>query len=351
MTDKTNHKCRYGDFLKEGFQVVLINLLIGFFLTIIELGQGLIINLVFAQFIGLSIFAFVKSALFFADKTPALHKYLLLAFAILAGVLVGLIIGSLVTDYNGIKFILENQAFTVKIFIFSLAAGLIVSNFFISRRNLNLAHNRAQNEKILRLAQEKEALQAELKMLQAQIEPHFLFNTLSNIHSLIQTDITRAEKMLLNLTDFLRSTLTRSRKAKITLSEEMEIVKTYLEIQQIRMGKRLQFQLTIDPQVSDISIPPMLIQPLVENSIQHGLESNVEGGKIVINARKQNNKVIICVIDNGRGFTDYHSNGIGLSNIRTRLQLLFGQSGKLLLEENPQHGVIATLEIPYETTD
>lgn len=346
--ETTIYKHTYGDLFKEGFQVVLINLLIGFFLTIIELGQGLVINLLFAQFIGLSIFCFVKIALFLGEKTSPFFKYLLLALGILIGVLLGLIIGSLVTDYNGIEFILANTAFTLEIFIFSLAAGVIVSNFFISRRNLIDAHNTAQEEKILRLAREKEALQAKLKVLQAQIEPHFLFNTLSNIHSLMQTDLETAEKMLLNLTAFLRVTLARSRKTKITLGEEMEIIRTYLEIQQIRMGKRLQFHFNVEKQVCDFPIPPMLIQPLVENSIQHGLESKVEGGEISIKAFKQENHMIIQVTDNGCGFTDYHSNGIGLSNIKNRLQLFFGGSSRLLLEENHPQGVIATVEIPYD---
>ena len=176
------------DLIKEGFLVVVINCLIGLFITTLEIGQGLLNNLVFAQCIGLSIFLGVKLVLHFTKQQTAFIQHLSVTAAIIAGVTTGLLAGSVLCDFNGLAFILENKAFSLKIVIFSLAAGLIVSYFFISRRNLIQAHDKAQQEKILRLAQEKETLQAELQIVQAQIEPHFLFNTLSTIHSLIGTD-------------------------------------------------------------------------------------------------------------------------------------------------------------------
>ncbi len=336
------------ELVKEACLVILINILIGLFITILEIGKGFIYNLIFAQCIGLSIFFLVKVALHFGEGHRQFVQYLYVATAIVTGVVSGLILGSFLCNFDGVAFIRENRIFSLKIIIFSLAAGLVVSIFFISRRNLIRASEIAQQEKILRLAQEKETLQAELKTMQAQIEPHFLFNTLSTIHSLIGTDSEKAEEMLLNLTDFLRVTLARTRKTRITLNDELEIVRTYLDIQKTRMGGRLNYHLNIDGELASYPIPPLLIQPLVENSIRHGLEPQVGGGSIEIKARRHDNRVLITVIDDGCGFTDCHTNGVGLTNIQNRLHLFFGESSKLQLEEKQPYGIKAIITMPYE---
>ena len=334
--------------IKAAGQVVLINLLIGLFVTMINLGKGLMDNLLFSQLIGLSTFAWVRLILFFDKKKPLPFKKLLLTLAIIFGALQGLALGCWAVGYDTLEFFQANRVFILKILIFSLVAGTVVSNFFISRWNLVNAHQQAQEEKIRRLDMEKEILQAELKTLQAQIEPHFLFNTLSNIQSLLRSDQNRAEKMLLMLTDFLRATLKRTRQSMIPLGEEIRIVTAYLKIQQMRMGERLEVSVQLDPRITKIPIPPLLIQPLVENCVRHGIEPQPGHGSITLDGSLHDQTIRIRVMDNGVGFTNCHTDGMGLNNIRNRLRLVYGQSGRLILNENSPHGVIALLEFPCE---
>ncbi len=331
------------DAYKTGIQVILINFFIGFFINAIGFTQGLATNLIFSQCVGLSIFAFVQATLLFSKDFSVLVKFVFINIAILSGTCIGFMLANLITGQNELgKYFFEKWE---EVF-FSLVAGIVVSNYFIARISLQDAQNKTQKEKLLRLAQEKSTLQAEFKILQAQIEPHFLVNTLSNIHSLMLVDVEMAESMLLSLTDFLHLTLSRIQKTNIPLSEELAISQAYLDIQQIRMGKRLQFHFKVDKQANDYSIPPMLIQPLVENSIKHGLEPMVNGGELSVEVVLLENKMCIKVIDNGCGFNNCCSPGIGLSNIKERLQIMYGRSAQLLLEENDPQGVTAIVDIP-----
>jgi LytS/YehU family sensor histidine kinase len=203
-----------------------------------------------------------------------------------------------------------------------------------------------KEEKTRSTDMEKENLSANLKVLQAQIEPHFLFNTLSNILSLIDTKPDKGKAMLLDLTNYLRTSLSRTLPEKTTLSQEISMIKAYLDIQKIRMDERLSYKIDVPNDLMQHSFPPMLLQPLVENAIKHGLEPKVEGGEIVIRATQENNLLKIEVADTGLGFSDFDKPRVGIANVRERLGLLFGEKGRLIIEENKPHGVRAIIEVP-----
>ena len=194
---------------------------------------------------------------------------------------------------------------------------------------------------------EKREIEAHLKLLQAQIEPHFLFNTLANVSSLIDGNPELAKALLERLDDWLRVALVRTRGQSTTLGDEIDMLENYLEIMKIRFGDRLRWHIAASVEASASAFPPMLLQPLVENAVRHGIEPKVGGGQIGIFAQIDNGTLRIKVSDNGMGLApDAESAGVGLSNVRARLETLYGGAGKLTLRGNDDGGVTATLTLP-----
>jgi sensor histidine kinase YesM len=154
--------------------------------------------------------------------------------------------------------------------------------------------------------------------------------------------------MLDDLIRYLRASLSRTREKATTLAQEMELVRAYMNIYKVRMGDRLRYRIEIPDQLKDRPFPPMLIQPLVENAIRHGLEPKIDGGEISILAQEKEDILRLAVSDTGVGFDEKSVSGIGLSNIRERLQTLFEGRGRLVLEENAPSGLKAILEVPNE---
>ncbi len=202
---------------------------------------------------------------------------------------------------------------------------------------------RLAKENLKTVSTQKQALQAQLRLLQAQIEPHFLFNTLANIQSLIQSSPAQATHMLDGLILYLRQSLTTSRTTRCTLEVELQLVQRYLELIKIRMGERLQFQIDVPAAVLPVTFAPLLLQPLVENAIRHALEPKVEGGFLNIVARELADGYIeVQVRDNGLGFKPSGGEGVGLSNVRERLALIFeGDAIFTIVDANP--GTTATI--------
>jgi len=200
------------------------------------------------------------------------------------------------------------------------------------------------------MASEAAAAEARLKLLQAQIEPHFLFNTLANLQALIGVDPARAQEMLRHLDGYLRATLATTRNDRGTLAEEFALLKSYLEILVIRMGQRLAFELDLPQALADAKLPPMLLQPLVENAIRHGLEPKVEGGVVRVSAREEKKQVVLMVEDTGRGFGngDSAGTGIGLAHVKERLAAVYGGAASVQTSDNPGGGVRVTLRIPTQ---
>jgi histidine kinase/histidine kinase/DNA gyrase B/HSP90-like ATPase len=195
----------------------------------------------------------------------------------------------------------------------------------------------------------RQLAEARLKTMQAQVEPHFLFNTLASVDYLIETDPARASRMQKNLIQYLRAAVPQMRQASSTLGQEMALCRSYLEILKMRMDDRLQFTITMPAGLSTAAFPPMMLQTLVENSIKHGLEPKPEGGVLNLNADVVDGNLRVAVSDTGLGFGAATSSGggVGLSNIRERLQALFGARSRLTIEANSPSGTIATIVVPY----
>ena len=189
-------------------------------------------------------------------------------------------------------------------------------------------------------------MQANLRALQAQIEPHFLFNTLANVVGLIHPQPDKAKLMLEQFIVYLRATLSATREEHSTLGSEFEMMKNFLAILQIRMGDRLQVRFDLPGDLSEVPVPPMLMQPLVENAIKHGLEPKIEGGEITLSVKRSGEKIAITIADTGLGFQDSTSNGIGLKNVRERVRQLYGDAGSLVIEDNMPCGTRITISIP-----
>jgi LytS/YehU family sensor histidine kinase len=201
-------------------------------------------------------------------------------------------------------------------------------------------------------AAQRQAVEAQLQLLQAQLEPHMLFNTLANLHALIAADPARAQDMLAHLIAFLRATLSATRIPAHPLSEEFTRVADYLALMQIRMGPRLQVSLDLPEDLSTLPVPPMLLQPLVENAIQHGLEPSRQGGQLTVRARHDGENLILSVDDTGRGLQAANlarrgTAGFGLSCVRDRLQSLYGGTASLSLTPQPAGtGTHVSLRLP-----
>jgi hypothetical protein len=187
---------------------------------------------------------------------------------------------------------------------------------------------------------------AELAALQAQIEPHFLFNTLAHVQSAIDEDPTLGKAVLEHLIRYLRGTLRRSRRSFHALGEELELIESLLAIAATRLGARLRYRIVVAESLSNASMPPLLLQPLVENAIKHGVEAAIEGGEILVQAEKVEDVLVLTVRDTGAGFADAAPEGVGLSNVRARLSSLYGDQGRLTLLRNHPRGLSAELRLP-----
>ncbi len=194
---------------------------------------------------------------------------------------------------------------------------------------------------------QRQASDAQLRSLQAQIEPHFLFNTLANVVSLIDAAPDKARLMLERLIDLLRASLAASRSDRTTLGQEAALVAAYLDILSIRMGERLDYSIEVPDHLAGARIPPLSLQPLVENAIKHGLEPKVDGGRVRLVARGADGALQLDVEDDGLGFSPSSASGVGLSNLRDRLASLYGEQARLVIEEIAG-GTRVRLTIPQE---
>ena len=191
--------------------------------------------------------------------------------------------------------------------------------------------------------------EAQLRLLQGQIEPHFLFNTLANVQSLIDFDPERAKLMLERFTDYLRASLGQLRGDATTLAQEFAMLEAYLGLMQLRMGERLRVRLALPADLGGIELPPLLLQPLVENAIHHGLEPKVGGGEIVVSARREAGALVIDVEDDGQGLDGPQrrsGNGVALANIRARLAARWGAAATLALQPRDGGGTRSRIQLP-----
>jgi sensor histidine kinase YesM len=326
---------------------ILISTLIAVFLTFTGITtKSFIMNLIVSQSFGISFCSIIMLLLWILKPEKMSSLVFIVGMGIVAGTLIGLQIGSFVLHWFFSITLKPPGKSLLQIFILAVTFGSITTYFFYSKARIRISNEVIQEEKIKRLSSEKEALEANLRLLQAQVEPHFLFNTLSNVLSLIDTDPANGKVMLLDLIHYLRTSLSRTFPDSITLEQEIDMIKAYLNIQKIRMGERLRFRIELPDAVRHHPFPPMLLQPLVENAVKHGLEPKMEGGEIVIKVTGEANLIRIEVADTGYGFSSFQNTGVGIGNVRERMKLLYGEKGRFMLEENKPNGVRAIIEVP-----
>jgi hypothetical protein len=208
------------------------------------------------------------------------------------------------------------------------------------------AHTTLHHEEMDRLRLVREMTEARLQVMQAQIEPHFLFNTLANVRRLYQTDPPMGRAMLQHLSRYLSAALPQMRESQSTLGRELALTVAYLNVQKIRMGARLSFEVDVPEALRACALPPMMLLTLVENAIRHGLVPLPEGGSVRVSASAEDGSLRLQVTDTGRGLRESSGVGIGLANIRSRLKTLYDADARLLLAQNAAGGVTATLELP-----
>jgi two-component sensor histidine kinase len=194
---------------------------------------------------------------------------------------------------------------------------------------------------------ERKALDTRLRLLQAQVEPHFLFNTLANIQALVDAGSPQASSVLKSLIAYLRAAVPRMHEVGTTLGQELDLVRAYLELMQMRIPDRLQFALHIEPAANALQCPPMTLLTLVENAVRHGIDPREEGGRIDVDVWLRDGRCHVRVTDTGVGLQSKNGGlGTGLSTLRERMQLAFGGDAQLRLTEVQPHGVCAELEFP-----
>src|SRR5262245_63125941 len=281
-------------------------------------------NFVVAQAIGFSIHILFRLALWVLgpdrlDRFSTPQRALFYAGIPILGVLIGYAIGLSLLGVDVQRLLFESPRVVLQIIFFSILISAFWYRYTANKSRLERAEAERERERARALAADKQLLDAQLRALQAQIEPHFLFNTLANVASLIDAAPDKARLMLTRLIELLRASLAASRSTQVDVGRELDLVRAYLDILVIRMGPRLHYSIDVPADLRNHPLPPLLIQPLVENAIKHGLEPKVQGGSVKVSVRAEPAALVVEVIDDGLGFAPATSSGLGLANLRERL--------------------------------
>lgn len=343
MPSPSNPYTRYGTLALFTF---IAGLLGGAFAHL-TVGWGrsrLMVELIQAQCIGFAIMLiFISLRRLFARQIGGRLGGLLMLVAVSVplGIEAGLHVYGLLLGRSlplGVMLTLPNATLTRALAIAFSGASLLIYILWSQQRLADAAAAQADVQRL--------AVETQLRLLQAQIEPHMLFNTLATLHTLIEVDAPRAQTMVEQLIIYLRRTLSASRRDTSSLGDEFALLRTYLDLMSIRMGPRLHTQLHLPDELAALPFPPMLLQPLVENAIKHGLEPKVAGGSIVIRAELKAEQLLVSVMDSGVGLRDEPSDGYGLQHVRERLQALYGPRACLIVVANVDGGTCASVSLP-----
>ncbi|WP_439329820.1 sensor histidine kinase [Comamonas guangdongensis] len=337
--------------LRHGGVTAAVCLLITLMLTL--MGQGSWdVNLVYSLAIGLLVWLTIETGRKLFRQSEQIHwplgwRGVLL---VVAGVLVGFGLGSAVGRWYQ-AYMYPGQldpkapALLFPMLITIVASALMSAMFYLVGKARHLQMQAEQSQ--------RQAAEAHLRLLQAQLEPHMLFNTLANLRVLIAVDAPRAEQMLDHLIAYLRATLAGSRSGTHSLAAEFALLADYLALMQIRMGERLSYELELPAELAEVPVPPLLLQPLVENSIRHGLEPQLAGGRISVRAALlAGERLSLSVSDNGRGLSQPGTpggNGFGLQQIRERLANRYGAGATLELIADSAGGTRACIQFPWKS--
>ena len=281
-------------------------------------------------------------------RTSRVPREVLQLLAIVAGSVLGTIFAGIVKGRDIPSMFSERLAGVAISMGLGLGFGCVVVATVILREKHARDAARIARAEAERHQLEKNVLEARLQLMQAQVEPHFLFNTLANVQHLVETDPASASRMLESLIQYLRAALPQMREVATTLGREVDMARAFLEIHRVRMGSRLDFEIDVPAHLRGHPFPPMMLISLVENAIKHGVDPCCEAGCIAIRAREAGGRLRVSVTDTGEGVKPKKGGGVGLSNIRERLKALYGGSARLVLEENVPRGVVAAIELPAE---
>jgi LytS/YehU family sensor histidine kinase len=324
------------------------NTLLALFWTAIYQGSGFSDYFFFCQCVGILVFFLTLPILSFLKFKHLLLRPILVTLAGI-GVTLGLTwILSASCGQSILALIDHRYGLYIQTLLLNSMFVVITGFTIISREKMAAAQARMQQERIRRLTSEKRAAETHLKFLQAQIEPHFLFNTLSTILSLLDSDAGKGKAMLIDFIRYLRISLSKARRESSTIEEEISMITAYLSLYKVRMEDRLEFEIHLPENLKKHAMPPMIVQPLVENAIRHGLQDKRDGGRISIRIGRAGDRIRLEVADTGSGFDTERPVGTGLSNVRSRLRSIYGDAARLILEDNSPSGLRATIEVPHE---
>lgn len=262
---------------------------------------------------------------------------LVVAVGIACGLLLGYPLGAWLTGIEQLSSARDHRLGM----LITAAAGSAYAYYFYLR-------GKTQALLAAKMGAERDASQARMRLLQSQLEPHMLFNTLANLRALIGVDPSAAQQMLDRLNDYLRATLEANRSIAHPLSVEFDRLNDYLALMTIRMGARLQVALDLPNELRELSVPPLILQPLIENAIQHGLEPRIQGGRIEVRAARVGAALHLTVADSGVGFNPaaLPAGRFGMAQVRERVASTYGGRGRLDVQSAPGAGTTVTLVLP-----
>ena len=343
-------------FVRRAPIVLAVNTLIGLMMWLRMRPAELDVQMVYAHSIGPISWLLIDVGRFLVSSRSAPGRFPrgwmklpFLAGGVLTGYVAGTSLGDAYAGRSTWELVTHSPAAFLSLALGSLVIGSIIVYIFYSRGEL--AHHRAEAE-----AARRQAAENQLKLLESQLEPHMLFNTLANLRALIGVDPPRAQAMLDRMIAFLRATLNASRTDMHPLRLEFARLGDYLELMRIRMGDRLVMQLDLPDALAQLPVPPLLLQPLVENAIKHGLEPSVEGGRIEVGAHRDGDRLVLTVRDTGVGacasVPAQPGSGFGLDQVRKRLQTGYGPQARLEIGEpaDGRGGMLAVVTLPYPLT-
>ncbi len=342
--------------LRDGLYVAVLCVVCAVIITIVGGNpQSLGVNLLFSACIGGIAFLLIDGARLYlwgsAERTAPLPFFAIVLVSVPVAQLTGGMLASALLGYQTPHLGKLMAGGSNGMLLFTLIMTVAATVFFYNREHLMRARADAAQEKARAELVARQALQAQLQLLQAQVEPHMLFNTLANLQGLIDIDPQRAQHMLEQLIQYLRATLSSSRADATTLAQEFSLMSAYLGLMSVRMGQRLTFALDLPPALRDAKLPPMLLQPLVENAFIHGLEPKIDGGHLAVSAAEVDGRLVLIVADSGLGLDAPSAKAgthLGVANTRERLRALYGGDAALTLDPNTPCGAIARLTLPLE---
>jgi len=235
----------------------------------------------------------------------------------------------------------------LSIFFRALVPGALLATALFLTAKEQEAQRRAHEARVAAAELERQVAEAWLQLLQAQIEPHFLFNTLASVKVLYDREPGDARRLLRNLRDYLEVAITTGRDRETTLGAEAALANAYASIFRVRMGERLEVRVDVPAELESARMPPLMLGTLLENAIKHGISPRAGGGRVEISAARHGDVLELKVADDGVGFRASEGTGVGLANTRARLQSLFGDHGSLDMDTNAAGGVTAVIRLPY----